>query len=288
MAILDSHVVGNLPANSVAVVVAGRHAANDDAIAILQKDATRMVAVQIVIVLLVAIEREIFDDHVTNIFTTEDRIQRGARAVAHEPEIFAQRPVELEAVSVASHQRPFEHLFPAIARVFCPQAHAVANAKAAWLDERDLLIEPIAVGRKFGGLRWLFHEHAIEPTTENPHFGRKVDCVSQAISTGQDVNGPAAQWPYIIDRCLEDLLVGSNEIRLPWAGRDDHARFPIGLDSLIAGCCPWPGDRRTFGRERTTGEHSRADGGHRTQKQATARKRMMVLPHMIRLLVRWV
>src|SRR5262245_65679247 len=105
MAILDSHVVGNLPANSVAVVVAGRHAANDDAIAILQKDATRMVAVQIVIVLLVAIEREIFADHVTNIFTTEDRIQRGARAVAHEPESLAQRPVYLDAGAGASDQR---------------------------------------------------------------------------------------------------------------------------------------------------------------------------------------
>ena len=50
VAVLDDHVVADLPADAVAVVVAGRHAADRDAAAILQEDAAGVVAVEVVVV----------------------------------------------------------------------------------------------------------------------------------------------------------------------------------------------------------------------------------------------
>jgi hypothetical protein len=66
--ILDDHVVTDLKADPVAVVVPGFHLADREAVAILEKDATRVVAVEIFVVLAVPVERKVLDDNVGRVF----------------------------------------------------------------------------------------------------------------------------------------------------------------------------------------------------------------------------
>src|SRR6185369_15434204 len=61
-AVLDEHIMANLPTDAVAVVVARLHTADGDTTAILEKNAAGVVAVEVVVVRLVPVEREILDD----------------------------------------------------------------------------------------------------------------------------------------------------------------------------------------------------------------------------------
>ena len=73
--ILNDHIVANLEADSVAVVIASRHSAKCVTIAVLQKDAAAIVAVEVFAVLAIAIERDILNDHIGRVFACQQRKQ---------------------------------------------------------------------------------------------------------------------------------------------------------------------------------------------------------------------
>ena len=64
VAILHDHIVTDLKTDAVAVVIPSCHAAERVAVAVLQKDTTSVVAVEVFAVRTVAVERDIFNDHV--------------------------------------------------------------------------------------------------------------------------------------------------------------------------------------------------------------------------------
>ena len=67
VAILDQDIVADLPTDAVAVVIAGRDAANGETITVLEEDAAGVVAVQVIVVGFVAVERDVFDDDIGNV-----------------------------------------------------------------------------------------------------------------------------------------------------------------------------------------------------------------------------
>ena len=73
VAVFHHDVVADLPTDAVAVVVAGRHLAHGDAIAILQEDAAGVVAVEVVVVIAIAVQREVLDDDVGDVLAAKDR-----------------------------------------------------------------------------------------------------------------------------------------------------------------------------------------------------------------------
>src|ERR1043165_3567707 len=97
-AILHQYVVANLPTDAVAVVVLGVHAADRDEVAVLEKNAASVVAVEVVVVLAIAVECEVLDLDVGNELAAEDGKKRRDGRVAKPPEIFAQWPVDVEAI----------------------------------------------------------------------------------------------------------------------------------------------------------------------------------------------
>src|SRR5205814_2498181 len=126
-AILDQHVVADLPTDAVAVVVFRVNAADNNAAAILEKNAAGVVAVEQVIVSLVAVEGEVLDDQIGNVLPTEDWKERGYRGVAELPKILPQRAIELEAIALPRDERAFgDGLCPGV-RVLRLQAATVAH-----------------------------------------------------------------------------------------------------------------------------------------------------------------
>src|SRR5260370_19769820 len=73
VAILPQHVVANLPAYAIAVVVTRRDFAISDRVAVLHPDKAGVVSVQISVVRFVAVERNIFDGDVRNVLAAEER-----------------------------------------------------------------------------------------------------------------------------------------------------------------------------------------------------------------------
>ncbi len=71
VAILRQHVVANLPAYAIAVVVARRDFAISDPVAVLHPDTAGVVSVQISVVRFIAVERYIFDGDVRNVLAAE-------------------------------------------------------------------------------------------------------------------------------------------------------------------------------------------------------------------------
>src|SRR5262249_34827454 len=92
-AILDKHIVANLPAYAVAVVVAGGNVAYFDAVAVLEKQATPVVAIEVLILRPIAIESEVLDRHVAHVFAGDQWKNGHCDGIAELPKVVPQRPI---------------------------------------------------------------------------------------------------------------------------------------------------------------------------------------------------
>ncbi len=73
VAVLDDDVVANLPTDAVAVVVASLDAAYRHAVAILQEDAAGVIAIEVIVFLAVAVERDVLDQAVADELAADQR-----------------------------------------------------------------------------------------------------------------------------------------------------------------------------------------------------------------------
>src|SRR5262249_39420396 len=105
MAIFDRRVMADLPTDAVAVVIAGGHTSHVNAIAILEKNTAGIVAIEIRVLLFVAVECDVLNRDVGNFLAAENWKERRDLGLAHEPIVFAQSPIEFKTLAVASDQR---------------------------------------------------------------------------------------------------------------------------------------------------------------------------------------
>ena len=141
--VLHDHVVADLKADAIAVVVAGFHVAKRVAIAILQKDATSVVAIEVFAILTISVERNVLDQYVCRVFAGQEWKQRCAGWLAAGPEIFAKSVVQLEAISIASHQRSLNDRRAVVMRICRLQNDAIADLKRIRILHGDFLIVPV-------------------------------------------------------------------------------------------------------------------------------------------------
>src|SRR5262249_30900814 len=109
------------------------------------EDAARVVPVEIVVVRAVAVENHVLDDDVLDELPAQDGEQRRRRRAALQPQVLAQRLVELEAIARASDERALDNDGAGIVGVLAAQTDAVANAETGGIGERDLLIVPVGI-----------------------------------------------------------------------------------------------------------------------------------------------
>ena len=64
VAILDNHVMANLEADPVAVVISSRHTAHRVTVAVLQENTTAVIAVEVLVLLTVAVECDVLNQDV--------------------------------------------------------------------------------------------------------------------------------------------------------------------------------------------------------------------------------
>ena len=244
--------------DSVAIIVARRYASDDVAIAILQEDAAAVIAVEVLIVLAIAVEREVLDHDVGRSFARQQRKQRGARRFARQPEIFPQPVAQLEAVAGSGDQRAFDHVRGAIVGVLRPQDDAVSNAKSACVFQSDFLIVPVRVVRQRDGLRSDLGDDALRPAAKQPNFGRKIDRVSQRIDARQYPHRSAAQSSDVVHRRLNHLVITADKIGLLRTHGDREAFIPLRFVGVIA----IGGPRIFYWRTLSSRRHVESRRGH--------------------------
>ena len=71
--IFDRHVVTDLPTDPVTVVVSRRHFSDQNLIDVLQEDAATIIAIQVFIVGSIAVERQVFNDQMIDLFAGDQR-----------------------------------------------------------------------------------------------------------------------------------------------------------------------------------------------------------------------
>ena len=86
-AVLESDVVANLEAESVAVIVAGRYVFECPLVAMLNEDRAGEVAVDMFVLFPVAVEYDVFHNYAVNVFGREDRKNRCGCGAFLDPEI---------------------------------------------------------------------------------------------------------------------------------------------------------------------------------------------------------
>ena len=82
MTMFNFHIVTDLEADSITVVIARGYIANGVSIAVLQKNAPPIITIQVGIIFSVAVQRQIFNNDVFRIFTGQERKQRRHRRLA--------------------------------------------------------------------------------------------------------------------------------------------------------------------------------------------------------------
>ena len=83
--IFNNDIVADLEADPVTVVITSGDSAKRVTITVLQKDTTAIVAVEVFTVLAIAVERDVFNDHVSRVFTGQQWKQRCARWLTRYP-----------------------------------------------------------------------------------------------------------------------------------------------------------------------------------------------------------
>ena len=167
--VLDRHVVADLPTDAVAVVIPRRDLPDQHVAHVLQEDAATVVAVEVLVVLAVAVERELLDDEVLRLFARHEREERRAGRVARRPEVLPQGAIQFEAVARAGDQRSLENFGPAVVRILGDQRYAIADLEALGIDERDLLVVPVRIESQLRRDRRGLGEDRLITGTQQPH-----------------------------------------------------------------------------------------------------------------------
>src|SRR5262249_20599561 len=92
---LDDDVMADLPAEAAAVVVPRGHAPQRHLPAVLQEHAAGVIAVEVLVVLAVAVQRDVLHADVGDLLAAQDREDGGGGRLALQPEVLAQGAVEL-------------------------------------------------------------------------------------------------------------------------------------------------------------------------------------------------
>src|SRR5262245_25769947 len=95
VAILRTHVMTDLPTNTVAVEVARSDSVQIDMVALAEKDAAHIVAVQELVIGAIAVKADILDRDVGYAKSIEERKQSGGTGPAFSPEVLDQHLIEL-------------------------------------------------------------------------------------------------------------------------------------------------------------------------------------------------
>ena len=233
-AILDEHVVANLPTDAVAIVMARRDAADGDPIALQEKDAARVIAIEVLVPGAVAVEDEVFDGDVGDVFTGNNRKQRRDLGAAEPPEILPQTLVEFEPVTGARHERALHGLRLSTATVLRAQANSIADFEAGRIGERDFLVKPIAVLREGCGDGRLLDEDRFGTAAEQAHLRMEVNRVPQPVGARQNSYRAAAEPRHIIHGGLNRLVGDAHDVGLGRADGDGQTLFPRRFNNGIA------------------------------------------------------
>ena len=89
MTVFDFDVVTDLKADPVAVVVASLDSPQRVSVAVLQEDTAAVVAIEVLGIRTIAIERDVLDGDVRGTFTRQQRKQRRTGWIARKPKVLA-------------------------------------------------------------------------------------------------------------------------------------------------------------------------------------------------------
>src|SRR5262249_56237653 len=112
----------DLPAGPVAVVVAGAQTTEHELVAVLEEEAAAVVAVEVLVLLAVAVQRQVFDGGVGDVLPGDEGEDGHGDGVAQAPEVVTQGAVEFEALLGAGDEAPLD--LGSVALASAPRAHA--------------------------------------------------------------------------------------------------------------------------------------------------------------------
>jgi hypothetical protein len=163
-------------ADPVAVIVARDDVADRVPAAVPEGDAAGVVLV----VGEVAVECPILDDHVRGALAGHEREHRRAADRSGEPEVPARAGVELESMTRAGDEGPFEdHLGVVLIGVGPSRDDAVADASGLRVGRGDLAVVPIRVIRQGPAPSGDLGDHRVGPAAGRANPGRQEHRVAK-------------------------------------------------------------------------------------------------------------
>ena len=150
LAFLDPHIVANLPANAVTVVITGDNLPNDNTAAVLNPDASGVVAVQVGVVILITVQADVLYSEIRCLFRRHDGKQRSDRGIADFPGVLTQRAVQFKAVAAARDQGALDHHGGLGVGIDGANTDGIADLEAGSVRQGNLLVIPVGIFGKGG------------------------------------------------------------------------------------------------------------------------------------------
>ena len=130
--VLEVDIVADLEGKTIPVVVARDNIAKDMAIAVLDENATGVIAVYLLIFIAIAIEDQIADLYIVDPFGCEDRKESRGGGSTFDPGIFLQATTQIERLIFDMSDRVFDDLESIIAL-------GAKHDAAAWYETTRVL-----------------------------------------------------------------------------------------------------------------------------------------------------
>ena len=172
--------MGDAPDDPVTVEVARRDLAHRDAITFIEANAAiiKRAPVNHFIMGLVAIDGDVFDNHVGEAGALEKREIRGDLGIALEMETLFQAAIQFKAVPRRGDERSLNDVGALSVRILADEANAVTDLKSFRVGQGHLLIPMIAIGSEFSGHRRFLKKHRVGPAALEADFRLKKNRVT--------------------------------------------------------------------------------------------------------------
>ncbi len=235
LALVKPDIITDLEAEAVAVIVLGHDVAEPPAVAVLEEDRAGEVAVDVLVVVPVAVQHEILYLDIIDVLGREQGEDRRRRGILLRPEILRRQLVQEDDVAPDGRDCGAPHLIlPGSRSCFRAQHDPAPWGETCGILHPDPILKPVGIPDEPGhNAIGLSQDGSFSGAAEG-NMRMEVNGISHLVHAWQKTECAAPKTMEIVDAGLDDLVVGAPQVSLRLADRQLQ-NLPVSQGTIACG-----------------------------------------------------